>query len=179
MKKKDYTVTIIVVVGLFVLTLMLNVAVSPSHPQVRPMERMMQIMTETEPSAYDGRAEVKVIDQKVVRTVTVLSAALKSEGYVVIHKEEKGEVGEIIAVSNVLEPGLYTNLSIDIAEGVEPGKTLIAMIHHEEKINGEDMIINPDDDDIDFSDEPIFDPTEDTMITDDSGMVVMDKFMTM
>lgn len=130
MKKKDYTVTIISVVGLFLLTLMLIVAVTPERKALPPIIKFAhKAMTRVD---YGGRAHIGVIDQFVAGKVIILSLALKESGYVVIHKEEKGKPGKIIGVSKILAPGLYTNNAIDLGEGVASGERLVAMLHSDD-----------------------------------------------
>lgn len=128
MKKKDYTVTIIVVVGLFLLTMMIIVATTP-YPQQKPMAKVMPKSASTAPMAYSGRIHIEAIDQSVAGQVAVLSAALKENGYVVVHKEENGKPGRIIGMSKMLVPGLYSNRTVSLTEGVAPGEVLYAMLH--------------------------------------------------
>jgi hypothetical protein len=143
MKKKDYTVTIIVVVGLFILTLMLIVAIGPERGDIQPVITFTHKAGSTAPMAYSGREHIQVIDQNVTAgKVIILSAALKENGYVVIHKEEKGKPGPIIGVSNMIAPGLYSNRSVVLTEGVAQGDILYAMLHAD---NG-DGIFTPKDD---------------------------------
>lgn len=130
MKKTDYTVTIIVVVGLFLLTMMLVVAIVPEGKEQKPIINFThRAMMNTAPAVYNGREHIEAIDQSVMGKVAILSAALKQNGYVVIHKEEKGKPGKIIGVSKMLTPGLYSNSSLTLTENVMPGEGLVAMLH--------------------------------------------------
>lgn len=130
MKQKDYTVTIMVVVGLFLLTMVLIVAIAPEAPQLRPIVNFVHKPTSITPMSYAGRAHIESIDQSVTgNKVTILSVALKENGYVVIHKEEKGKPGKIIGVSRILAPGIYSNSTIMLVEGVVSGEALVAMLH--------------------------------------------------
>lgn len=158
MKNKDYTVTIIVIVGLFILTMMLNVAVTPDRAPMQPVMKAVHKIVATEPAVYNGREHVEVIDQNVMGKVTLLSAALKESGYVVIHKEEKGKPGKIIGISPILGTGLYSNKALPLTEDVMPGDILYAMLHSD---NGDDT----------------FNPAEDSPVTDDEGIVIMRSFM--
>lgn len=129
-KKKDYTVTIIVVVGLFLLTMMLIVAVSPEQSRMKPIVKLMH--KSSAPVVYTGRGHIDAIDQKIAGKVVILSAALKENGYMVIHKEEKGKPGKIIGVSKLLAPGLYSNVSINISEAIASGDGVVAMLHQDD-----------------------------------------------
>lgn len=130
MKKKDYTVTIIVVVGLFVLTMMLLVVVTPPQRlQQRPIVKKINQIVSTAPVAYSGRAHIEAIDQNATDKVMLLSVAFKEPGFVVIHKDEKGKAGGIIGVSPLIQPGLYSDRTVALTENVAPGEMLIAMLH--------------------------------------------------
>lgn len=158
MKKKNYTVPIIVVVGLFLLTMMLLVAVTPMRRAVRPAVQTVQEVVRAAPTDYTGRAHVEVIDQSVSGgQISLLSVALKESGYVVIHKEEKGKPGQIIGISPLIQAGLYSNGSVQLIEPVSPGDTLFVMLHS-------------DDGDEAFSSET------DQPLTDNKGMMIMNEF---
>lgn len=129
MKKKDYTVTIMVVVGLFLLTMMLVVVIAPERQELQPIVKMMHKQKSAAQMQYNGRAHVEAIDQSVKGKVVLLSVAFKQNGYVVIHKEEKGKPGKIIGVSRMLMPGIYANAAITLNENVVPGEVLYAMLH--------------------------------------------------
>lgn len=131
MKKKDYTVTIIVVVGLFLLTMILLVAVTPiQHQAVRSTaQKVVRVV----PTNYTGLADEEIIGQSVLGgQVSLLSLALKEGGYVAIHKEEKGKPGKIIGISPLIQDGLYSNGSVgsvQIMEPISPGDTLFVALH--------------------------------------------------
>lgn len=156
MKQKDYTVTIMVVVGLFLLVMILIVAVTPERPAMKPIVTFMHKSGGM--VSYAGRAHITAIDQTVPGKVVILSVALKENGYVIIHKEEKGKAGKIIGVSKMLAPGIYSNSAIVLSEVVAPGQGLIAMLHVD---NGDGV----------FSDEKDGPMKGGDMMMDDSGMV--------
>ncbi len=140
MKKKDYTMPIVVVVGLFVLTMMLVVAVTPE-----PAPGTIKIMRKPASASalpYDGRMHMEVIDQTAADKVAILSLALKENGYSVIRKEEKGKPGKIIGVSPMLAPGLYSNRWVTLIESVAPGEMLFAVLY---KDNGDGVFSVPND----------------------------------
>ncbi len=128
MKKKDYTVTVIVVVGLFVLTMMLIAAIAPEEPSLGKIT-VSRKAPSAAPAAYDGRAHIKVIDQSITDKALILSFAVKENSFAVIRREEKGKPGEIIGISKVLSPGLYSNRWISLSESVAPGDLLLAMLY--------------------------------------------------
>ncbi|MFA5830479.1 MAG: hypothetical protein WC878_01480 [Candidatus Paceibacterota bacterium] len=134
MKKKenkdyDFTVPVIVIVGLFVLTLLLNAVVMPKRPVTRYQS--------TAPVAYDGKEHLFIIDQKITDRIAVLSMALKQTGFVVVSNEATGNV---VSVSPLLAPALYSNKAILLSAPVASGDELFATIYTD---NG-DGVFNQD-----------------------------------
>ena len=121
-KKKDYdfTVPVIVIVGLFVLTLLLNAVVMPKRTLVNAQYASPSFV------AYGGSAHLFILDQKVAGQVSILSAALKQSGFVVISNEK---TGEIVGVSPLFVPGMYSNRSLLLSKSVTPGDELFASIY--------------------------------------------------
>jgi hypothetical protein len=160
MKKKDYTVSIIVVVGLFLLTMMLIVATTPARPTQMPAKAkaVIQKPVGADSVLYGGREHIIAIDQMVSGKVAVLSAALNGYGYVVIHKDEKGKPGQIIGTSKMIAPGLYSDRLVNLFESVAPGEMLYATLYRD---NGDG----------------VFSSTDDVAVTDSDGTVLMTKFM--
>jgi hypothetical protein len=136
MKKKetkdyDFTVPVIVIVGLFVLTLLLNAVVMPKRPMARYQSQ------NTTPVAYAGKEHVFIIDQKITDRIAILSMALKQTGFIVVSNEATGKV---VSVSPLLAPALYSNKAILLSEPVSSGDELFATIYTD---NG-DGIFNQD-----------------------------------
>jgi hypothetical protein len=159
MKKKDYTVTIIVVVGLFLLTMLLLAAVAPKPLPLKPKITFTHKRSTAVHVPYAGKMHIKVIDQSIIdNNITVLSAALKENGYMVVHKAEKGKADAIIGVSPLLASGLYSVRFIPLMEPAAQGDTLFVMLYS-------------DDGDGAFSSEV------DQPFTDNDGVVIMNKFV--
>lgn len=89
--------------------------------------------------------------------IFIESAVLLDAGYVVIHREKDGKLGEIIGVSEFLPAGIKENFLMSIDEEVVEGDTLFATIH-------------TDDDD------GVFDGSLDVSLVDDKGDIVLVKF---
>jgi hypothetical protein len=124
MKKKskdyDYTVPVIVIVGLFVLTLLLNAVVMPRRSVTN-----MQYAAPS-PLPYEGKEHLFILDQKASDRISILSAALTQSGFIVISNEVTGQA---VGISPLLLPGLYSNRAIMLSEPVIPGEELFATIY--------------------------------------------------
>lgn len=64
--------------------------------------------------AMEGVQEIVVMAQVPGRIVMVESASLSTPGFVVIHKDDEGEFGEVIGVSSVLPSGPNYQMSIPL-----------------------------------------------------------------
>jgi len=106
---------------------------------------------------------VIVPDQASGDQVFIEKVLLKSDGfggYVVIHRvTDDGAPGEIVGVSNYLEPGISENFLITLNEGqtVDIGESVIAMLHADDG-------------------DKVFDVALDGAIVNDQGAVVMALF---
>ncbi len=118
-KDRDYTVPIIVVVGLFVLMLLLNAVV-----MTKRSSRNMRYEAKS-PIVYEGREHVFILDQKISDRVTILSAGLKQNGFIVIYNSKNEAVG----VSSLLRPGLYSNKALALSRGTMSGDEFFATIY--------------------------------------------------
>jgi len=136
-KKKDYTVPVITIVGLFVLTLMLNVAVTPYET-----DTPSTIATTNNPAQYAGRSHVVAIDQYATNKVMILSSSLYKNGFIIIRKVEKEAPGRIIGQTALLSPGLYQNRYIPLNEAVWTDDELYLSIVTD---NGDGLLSLPDD----------------------------------
>lgn len=124
MKKKntkdlDYTVPIIVVVGLFVLMLLLNAVVLSKRS-----ERNMRYKKES-PVAYQGREHIFILDQKISNRVAILSVGLTQNGFIVIYNNKN----EIVGKSPLLIPGLYSNKALILSQTIAPGDEIFATLY--------------------------------------------------
>ncbi len=88
--------------------------------------------------------------------VLVSNASLRTAGFIVIHENNGGVPGATIGISNLLQPGSHTNISI-VANKLIPGSTYIAMLHGDDG-NG------------------IFNETNDISLKDNAGNAVMAEF---
>jgi hypothetical protein len=93
----------------------------------------------------------------VTDKVAILSASLGQNGYVVLHKEEEGKPGKIIGMISILGSELYSNSIISLAEDVMLGDVLYAILYSD---NGDAVFT-----------------AEDSPVTDDDGVVIMTKLI--
>lgn len=121
--RKDWTMPVITIVGIFVLTLLLNATVAPTTNYVlqSPVKK-----TEAVPVSYAGRQHVYVIDQEATNKISVLSFSLTSKGFLVISDEQTDEV---LGVSRLLEPGLYGVGVVELTKPVVSGQKLVATVY--------------------------------------------------
>jgi hypothetical protein len=121
--RKDWTMPVITIVGIFVLTLLLNATVVPTTNYVlqSPVKN-----TEVVPVSYTGRQHVYVIDQEATNKISVLSFSLISKGFLVISDEKTDEV---LGVSRLLEAGLYSAGVVELTKSVVPGQKLVATVY--------------------------------------------------
>ena len=124
------------------------------------------IITETpeeEPVEIISVNNLVVPDQAPGSEVFVEKVLLKTDGaggFVVVYRvTEEGEAGDIIGVSEYLEPGVTENLVVALNEGetVQVGDTIIAILHTD-------------------SGDGVWNFETDTSITDDEGNVVQVTF---
>lgn len=64
-----------------------------------------------------------------VSGVTVREAALTQHGYIVIHEDEEGQPGDVIGVSDLLEPATYRGFTVMLDRDTHAGERLYAMLH--------------------------------------------------
>ena len=127
--KKDYFLPIVVIVGLFLLTLLLDAVVMSDNAST-PVVAMPQKAPITQPVKYNGRTHVVAIDQAVKNSITVLSVALDKPSFVVVQKiNPKGVLGEPIAFSKLLQPGLYSNRTVELLTPVISGDELQVSVY--------------------------------------------------
>ncbi len=132
---------IIAVIGIFVLTLLLNASITLPRQQViqtdnttAPVSKTAALYTPT----YTGNPHFYIVDQNPSPRVSILSLAMQSKGFFVIRDDK---TNEILATSHLLEPGLYTGGSIALTKPVVSGQKLTGTIY---KDNG-DGILEPSD----------------------------------
>lgn len=124
--KKDFMMPFIVIIGIFILTLLLNASIMPQKRQgnyVFPQRHMFN--TSARVTNYNGSAHVYVIDQTVGSRISLLSVSLKNPGFVVI---KDAVTDDIVASSSLLAPGLYTGGSIETKTTLSVGQKLVAQI---------------------------------------------------
>lgn len=73
--------------------------------------------------------EIVVPKQAGGTNVFIESVTLNSNGYVVVHKDKDGDLGDIIGVSKLLLPGTTDNFLMNINEEVTEGDSLFAVVH--------------------------------------------------
>ena len=116
---------VITIIGIFVLTLLLNAAIAPEPRAVTYVQSPVKVDAGT-PTPYTGKEQVYAIDQEANETVTILSFSLLKKGFVVV-KDEKTE--EILGVSRLLTPGLYSSGVIELTKPAVSGQKLIATLY--------------------------------------------------
>jgi hypothetical protein len=134
--KKDWTMPVIVVIGIFVLTIFLNAAVAPMPRYATYYAPAVQNGDVT-PMPYFGRQHVYVIDQEATDKISVLSFSLPANGFLVISEEQTGEV---LGVSRLLGPGLYGAGEVGLTKSVVPGQKLVATVYTD---NGDEKFEAP------------------------------------
>jgi len=72
---------------------------------------------------------IVVPEQAGGKNIFIESVTLEDNGYVVIHEDNDGNPGQIIAVSGLLPVGIRNNFLMDIDKEVFEGDSLFAMIH--------------------------------------------------
>lgn len=116
---------IIAIIGIFILTLLLNAAITP----VPPLEKCVSpsiVKKASVPELYEGRQHVFVLDQKATNQIAVLSFSISSPGFLVIQDKNTGLV---LGTSHLLLPGLYSNGAIALTEPIVPGQELMATVY--------------------------------------------------
>ena len=117
--------TFIVVFGIFILTLLLNVAITPLPRAVRYVQAPA---TASLSVPYAGRQHVFAIDQSATNQISVVSFSLLSKGFLVITDEK---TGELLGASHLLDSGLYGRGTISIAKSVTSGQTLNIAVYND------------------------------------------------
>jgi hypothetical protein len=132
--RKDWTMPIVTIVGIFVLTLLLNASIAPptNYVSQNPMKNI-----KAGPDSYTGRQHVYILDQEATNQISVLSFSLLSKGFLVISDEKTDEV---LGVSRLLLPGLYGSGIVGLTKSVIPGQKLIANVYND---NGDDIFKSP------------------------------------
>ena len=77
--------------------------------------------------AGDNNSLVVGLQNPTSVAVLIREVSLIEPGFVVIHKDNNGTPGEIVAVSDLLHPDRYQNISIVM--DFKAGETYIAMLH--------------------------------------------------
>ncbi len=87
----------------------------------------------------DTAVQEEIVEENIVSLIVpqqaggasifIESAFLLDGGYVVIHKDDEGNLGEIIGISEFLRAGANDNFLMDINEEVIEGDILFAMLH--------------------------------------------------
>lgn len=110
-------------------------------------------------SSFDSSVEniINVDNQIVDESVRVKKAVLDQSGFIVVHKDSSGAPGQVIGTSNLLEPGDYSGIEIDLSEKIESGDKLYAMIRQD---NGDG----------------VFNSQEDNPITNEEDNIVFVRF---
>ena len=116
---------VITIVGICILTLLLNVAVTPMPRPVNYVSAPEKNV-EVAPVVYTGSQHVYAIDQEAINEISVLSFSLPAKGFLVISDTKTGEV---LGTSRLLEPGLYGEGVITLTKAVVPGEKLIANVY--------------------------------------------------
>jgi|GEM_PF-3302252 len=141
-KEYDYFLPTVVIVGCFILTILL---IADIMPWKVAMERRSAWAAAAQaldrPINYSGRSHVVAIDQKITGSVFVNSTALYDKGFVVVQRMQKDIPGEVVGVSNLLQPGLYLSRSVLLADTVVPGEELYITIYTD---NGDGVFTLPD-----------------------------------
>jgi hypothetical protein len=120
--RKDWTMPVITIVGIFVLTLLLNATIAPEPTYTFVASQKSQVS----PLPYTGRQHVYAIDQEATNKISVLSFSLTSTGFLAVSDEKTGEV---LGVTPLLSPGLYGAGIVPLAKSVVPGQTLVATVY--------------------------------------------------
>lgn len=98
-----------------------------------------------------------VEDQDAMDSVRIDNAVLDQSGFIIIHEDSSGAPGRIIGVSNLLEPGNYSNIEIYLSRKIEGGERLYAMLHRD-------------------SGDGVFNPRQDTPVVNMDDNIVLSDF---
>lgn len=84
-------------------------------------------------SSFDVASEnmINVDNQVIDKSVRIKKAVLSKNGFIVIHKDSSGAPGAVVGTSNLLEPGDYSGIEIDISEEVKNERKFYAMLHED------------------------------------------------
>lgn len=77
--------------------------------------------------AGDNNSLVVGLQNPTSVAVLIREASLTEPGFIVIHKDNNGVAGEVVAVSELLHPDRYQNISIVM--DFQAGEAYIAMLH--------------------------------------------------
>lgn len=84
---------------------------------------------ENEQSFTDGAQELAIQDQPAGSTVTVASASLAQNGWIVVHEEIlDGVIGNALGATRK-DAGMYTNVTVELLRPTEAGRRYWATIY--------------------------------------------------
>lgn len=114
---------------------------APSNSEPDPMD--MSGMSPEEMANMPGNSSavlaednaIMMSDQKPGTTITG-TAYLVAPGYLVIHEDNKGQLGAIIGQSVLLSAGENKEVRVTLARAARDGETLRAVLHSETDNNG-------------------------------------------
>jgi plastocyanin len=101
-------------------------------------------------------------------TVTVPSAAIDGEGWLVVHPETDGggPNGKVTLATKQLQPGSYSDVTLELDESLSESQTVYAMLHYDDPADGEFTFPGDGDPPVKTDGSPLVKPFEATV----SGM---------
>lgn len=124
----------IIVGSIFVIGVLISIlSLSPyKTEEVSPTPRYRLETPKIEIEKEGLGLSVSASSQEAGNSVSVDFVEINTNGYVVIHEESGGKPGKVIGRSELLEPGKYSFLVIDLERESNPGETLYAMLHQDD-----------------------------------------------
>ncbi|MCK5027501.1 MAG: hypothetical protein KAS07_03720 [Candidatus Pacebacteria bacterium] len=104
------------------------------------------------------RNSIEISDQKAGNKVIVSGVSLTEGGFIIIHEDVLDFPMDILGISDHIQPGKYSDITVFLGEKSVSGESMFAVLHEDD----EDGVFNPE---YDYS------------ILDADSKIVMSKFL--
>ncbi len=144
---RNTVITIIVIVAVAAVVYWLVRTLGPSESDYNP--------TPSAGTATESANAVNILDQAPGASVNVSLVTLTENGFVVIHTDNNGAPGQIVAASSLMQTGALRD--VVVAATLEDGTYYHAMLHQDDG-------------------DGVFDPSKDSPMKDSLGNTIMMRF---
>lgn len=137
-------ILILVIIGLFAWNVQTKPTEELPSPMIIPTPVFELTPEPTLPPPPSPTPSVTVSAQEPGRSVTIDSATLTANGFIVIHSDKDGQPGLVIGDSDLLAAGTHAATTIKLTRAAKKGETLYAMLHTDVNGNGVYEFPGPD-----------------------------------